>query len=372
MQYDEQLLSVQLQHTEFLLQDEGESDIPFAATQADLRFHHLAHAHGGKEASDEALLWRLGHALLDEVDIAVPTTAPLEVRRRAENFKRSMALSEWFEAASKSSMETDLRGGDHAENDIFTLLTGHQVTRACALALQTGNVRLSTLLAQAGGDREACDDVARQLQQWRDERTDAHISTAQRRVYELLSGNVNTSAGRRGNGPADTSETIDIGANLDWKRALASRFWYGSDDHDYKSAMASYDRAVKQGRAAEPLPVYALEDRSGSAGQLRDSEPITDALYNLLKLSADPTLSIESVLLPRSFNSSPIDFRLPWHLAMLLARAMQVRGFTDADVDNKFSITAEELTASYAAQLEEAGYWEWAVFVYMHLVLRER
>ena len=334
-------------------------------------------AYDNEGNAQEATLWRLGKALFDEIDIRLSSAASTEVRNKVESIRRTKAISAWLRDAVAPSVEADLRriasasGEDGASERIFALLSGHQVSRACEVALESGNIRLATLLSQAGGDEEFKADVEQQLQVWREGRADAQISRAQRKIYELLSGNVDVSQGRRGHGAVDSSEDIDINEGLDWLRAFALRFWYQRCDGDCHTSLASYDQAAKADRVAKPLPSYALQAGDRQTDKLRDSEPIQGILYNLLKLSVDPSLSVEATLLPRMFTASPVDFRLPWHLAMVLSRSMQIRGFQDAGIDS-FSQIAEQLTADYASQLERAGQWQWAAFVYLHLAKEER
>ncbi|OXB66599.1 UNVERIFIED_CONTAM: hypothetical protein H355_011858, partial [Colinus virginianus] len=66
---------------------------------------------------------------------------------------------------------------------------------------------------------------------------------------------------------------------------------------------------------------------------------------------------LDQLLDPRSITSDPVDYRLSWHLWEVL-RALN------------YSHLCRQgqgvLNASYAAQLESEGLWEWAVFVVLH------
>lgn len=66
---------------------------------------------------------------------------------------------------------------------------------------------------------------------------------------------------------------------------------------------------------------------------------------------------LDQLLDPRSITCDPMDYRLSWHLWEVL-RALN------------YSHLCRQgqgvLNASYAAQLESEGLWEWAVFVVLH------
>ena len=105
-----------------------------------------------------------------------------------------------------------------------------------------------------------------------------------------------------------------------------------------------------------------------------------DALFSLIRLFADPACSLSAVLKPFSFSPSPSDYRLPWHLYILMSRCLRMRDMADrGDVDERFDGAEEEpeveghspsadlLANSYAIQLEQAGMLQEAVFVLLHL-----
>jgi len=66
---------------------------------------------------------------------------------------------------------------------------------------------------------------------------------------------------------------------------------------------------------------------------------------------------LDQLLDPRSVTSDPLDYRLSWHLWEVL-RAL--------NYTHLLKQGQGVLNASYAAQLESEGLWEWAVFVLLH------
>jgi nuclear pore complex protein Nup98-Nup96 len=107
---------------------------------------------------------------------------------------------------------------------------------------------------------------------------------------------------------------------------------------------------------------------------------VEDGRFALMRLFAEPELSLSDALTAQSFSATPGDDSLPWHLHVILSRCLRVRDFADRqsmdgeeDEDEEdiggssSSITADRLTSGYASQLEALGRVEEAVFVLLHL-----
>ncbi|KAK0527244.1 hypothetical protein OC835_005044, partial [Tilletia horrida] len=390
------VMEVQLQHSQ--IHFDYESDCPAARILPSARFHHFAALYDISEHSQEATLWRLGHALFDEIDLGLPELdsalgSSEGLKQHVAALKRKAALSDWLQQAVEQTVEAESRSHvamGRTTETLFSYLSGHQLQRACMAAIDSGDLHLSTLIAQAPGDEEHRDDLAEQLAIWRKEGVDAHISRQYLRLYELLAGNVDRVEGNKtGAGasrdPAEQVEAFDIAAGLDWKRAFGLHLWYGvSHEAGLAESLASYDRAVHELRTAAP-PMPAYRERA-HIGELRMRELVKtrsydrDVLFELIKLAVDPTHDLETALGPCNFGPSQTDYRLPWHLYILLSDALQVRDFQDridvvavergrvpGDGEGHYSARADALTADFANQLELAGRWTSAVFVLLHL-----
>ncbi|PWN25812.1 hypothetical protein BDZ90DRAFT_275689 [Jaminaea rosea] len=370
-------------------------DCPFIYPQSSLRFQHFASKFEASDRSHEALLWRLGKALFDEVDhLRLPTNASNDLTQTITTLRRKAALSSWLAHAVSPSAEQECRGHVAANRSaaqvVFSHLTANQVEKACVAALDAGDVRLATLLAQlGGGDDETRADVAEQLAIWRAQGVDAHIDREHRRVYELLAGNVTVSQGNTGAGnrsardPMDRVEDVPIAAGLDWKRAFGLHLWYGTSfDSPLTAAFDRYEAAssTSSGDTAPPLPPYREKSNLGTLRLrelLKTGSYDRDALFYLVKLYAHPTFDLETALSPFGFGPTLADYRLPWHLYVLLSRVLRRRDFSDRlelgidapeGVEGN-STRADNLTADYAHQLELQGQWTWAAFVLLHLEL---
>jgi nuclear pore complex protein Nup98-Nup96 len=187
----------------------------------------------------------------------------------------------------------------------------------------------------------------------------------------------------------DYSEDIGISEGLDWKRALGLHFWFPASDDNFWLAIDTYEDAFKNdGRAPLPIPWYLDPSNLSTSNpvlnrwKLNPDQPTYDAIFHIIKIFVDPTYPLESVLEPRGFGPSPFDYRMPWHLYILLAKVLKLRDFEDrepimqdlqsdssddASVSENISAWADLLTSQYADQLNKMGLLKWAGFVLLHL-----
>ncbi|KDN42866.1 hypothetical protein K437DRAFT_257715 [Tilletiaria anomala UBC 951] len=379
-----QMLQLQLQHSDIEFDDvEG---VPTASAQLDVRFKDFAQHFAPNEHSHEALLWRLGQSLFDEIDLGLPADAPTELRSAALSLRRKAALSRWLSNAVAASVDSEVRGHTAAGKTasiIFSYLTGNQLERAAMAAIDSRNLHLATLISQLPGDEEMRVDINDQLRAWREEGVDHCISADFRKLYELFSGNVTISPGTISTSLRGSSEPVPdltIAQTLDWKRTFGLHLWYHiPHEIPLERAVQTYENAVKNvNGTAAPLPPYAESAKQASS---RDR----DILYHMLRLYSDPLYDLESVLSPRGYSESKADYRLAWQLYLLLSRVLRVRDFTDrVEVDEAEasrvedeegtvvdgnSATADLLTSNLAAQLELDGLTEWSAFALLHLEL---
>jgi nuclear pore complex protein Nup98-Nup96 len=367
-----------------------EAGIPFANPSSDLRFSSFVSLFSPSDRSYEALLFRLGHALFDDIDLHLGDSITVDIRNRVASLRRKVALSSWLAEAVAPAVEADLRKhpGAGSVAVAFVLLTGNQVEKACETAMDSGNVKLATLISQASGDAELQADLRAQLQIWREQRIDAHIDENIRKIYALLAGIVGVVEGSKGTG-IERCPDIDLSKDLDWKRTFGLYLWFSEPlDASIAQVFDSYSRHWRDSPndATSPRPSYQEHSTAASISsrwRLPSSTPPVDALFSLIKLHADPACSLSHILMPSSFGPSPADYSLPWHLYILLSRCMRVRDFADrgdpgieglmetiGDEEVRVeghSPSADLLASSYAFQLEQVGLVQEAVFVLLHI-----
>ncbi|THH21138.1 hypothetical protein EW146_g347 [Bondarzewia mesenterica] len=362
--------------------------IPFASPATNLNFASFASVFPPSDRSFEALLFRLGHALFDDIDLHLQSTISIDVRNRIYAVRRKTALSSWLEEAVAPAVEEELKSNLSAGSvaTAFSRLTGHQVEKACEAAMDGRNVKLATLISQAGGDYEFQEDLRSQLQIWREERIDAHIDEDIRKVYALLAGIVDVLEGSSGTG-IEQCPHVSLAQGLDWKRVFGLHLWFAQPmDAPIADVFDAYEQHWRNApeRAAPPVPWYSEKHEPvESIWRLPTDANPPDALYSLIRLYADPACSLSHICSPLSFGPSPIDYSIPWHLYILLSRCMRVRDFADRDgprgnSDSELSDEEEEtieghspsadlLASSYALQLEQMDLIQQAVFVLLHI-----
>ncbi|KAK2461179.1 hypothetical protein APHAL10511_006706 [Amanita phalloides] len=404
--------------------------VPQASTsQPSLNFASFTSLFSTTDNSPAAQLFRLGSALFDPIDLQLPQTSSSDttvvtpdVRNRIALLRRKAALSKWLKTAVKQQVESDLQTHSSpsttafvsaspgkqtsrpapytAADEAFTYLTGYQIKKAADVALDAGYLKLATLISQAGGDAVFRADVQSQLEIWEDEKVAQFIERGIKKVYMLLSGLL------EGNGK---DKDTDLCANLDWKRIFGLCLWYAEPvTASIADVFDSYKSLVRNsgGKVAQPFPSW-YDQRQAKTPQpassflawsnysyLQQSPDIEDPLYALIRLHADPALSLSHVLDARSFGfgTSHADWSLCWHMYIILSRVMRVRDFADreelrsrarsklvngitsedeGDDDEEMmeghSPSADLLASSYAFQLETQGMLQEAVFVLLHV-----
>ncbi|OAV98684.1 hypothetical protein PTTG_07702 [Puccinia triticina 1-1 BBBD Race 1] len=385
----QRLLEIQLKHSTIRL----EEGVPNVMTNPNLKFRDFLASYDKADRSNDALTWGLCSALFDELELRIPKGASPGAVDRIKRIRREDAFTKWLEKTVAPSVEQDVRSPSRQQGKfsaIFQLLTGNQIERACELAIQTDNYRLATLIAQCRrSDATFKTDMHQQTQIWRQLRVDAHIDRDLRKTYELISGNVTMSKGSGKKGlQVDHSEDIGIGEGLDWKRALGLHFWFLAPDDNVWLAVQTYEDAFKNARCTPPPIPWYMDSSTASISEpvpnrwkLDPDQPVYDAIFQILKIFVDPTYPLESVLEPRGFGPSPFDYRMPWHLYILIAKVMRLRDFEDREpimrdietysddtsLSESGSVSADILTSQYADQLNKLGLIKWAGFILLHL-----
>ncbi|KZT25680.1 hypothetical protein NEOLEDRAFT_1156120 [Neolentinus lepideus HHB14362 ss-1] len=329
----------------------------------------------------EESLFRLGHALFDDLDLKLSDKVPSDVRYRILALRRKLALSKWLRSTVASSVEKELRERPSLDDSMkaFLHMTGNQIDKACEVSMSGGYTKLATLIAQAGGDEDFRADLLQQLEAWKDEKVEGMIEDGVKKVYALLAG----ALGEEG-----------VWKDLDWKRAFGLCLWFGQKgeagiSEAFNEYTEAFQGAEEGAGMVPPMPWYLESEGVKSSWKMRKLADPPDALYSMIKLFVEPTCSLAQVLAPLSFSPSPLDYALCWHLYIIMSRSMRIRDFPDRsrpprrhtlDDDDDDEETEEEeepieghspsadlLTNMYALQLESTGRLEPAIFVLMHI-----
>ncbi|EJD51201.1 hypothetical protein AURDEDRAFT_149853 [Auricularia subglabra TFB-10046 SS5] len=349
---------VRLQFTHSTVQVDGD-DVPVAFPNDDLRFRHFAGLFAPELRSNEALLWRLLVALFDEIPIRLPEGTERAVVEKITAVCRRQALSDWLEVAVSAAVDAEVQSSAAVQR-IFAHLSGNQIARAVEEASKTGNVHLATLIAQHGSDPKLSADIHVQLEHWREQHAAAQMDPKLLRVYALLAGVLDVLPGSRSSDPLESSVDIAVTGSLDWRRAFGLRLWYGSSatTHDAGLALDEYEEFFTATKTALPI-------RGGER----------DAAYELIQAALRPEIPLDAALIPKTFAGNALDYRMVWHIYVVLSRVLKQRDFADRQpVEEELfgetaglSPTANLVTSAYALQLESAGLYSEAVFVLLHL-----
>lgn len=287
--------------------------------------------------------------------------------------QRRKALADWLTATVAPTVAKSLQedaSGSSAQS-IYLHLTGHQIEEAAEAAVADGNIYLSMIISQSGGDEQFRADLDSQMTMWAKEGADKLIAEEYRKCLTILAGAA---------GVWRPFEVNDVNAieGLDWKRAFGLTLWYGpgSDEVEgYDRSLQQFQKTMGQNGIPLPLPWYR---ESTSNGNPSTSEEF-DALFELLRL-ATAQIPLERAIYPRAFGSNSLDYRMTWHIYLLLSRSMRMKDFSDRQVEENeddsqtegHSETANVVTCAYAAQLESLGQIQKAVFVLLHLESSQR
>lgn len=393
------MLKTHLSHSIIEVDQDG---CPVAVPRSTLRFKHLAAGlEGSKHAHYELAVYRLASALFDEVDLKLSSPEQdhdANYIGEVKRIRRKNNVANWIRWYVGDSVRTEVRAQIASPNKtsgeriIFSYLSGGFLEDACKHAIDAGNIRLATLLAQASGggsDDEYRLDLLDQLSVWRSGGVDVFVSPDYRRIVELLSGNVLFS---KGNGKREGTERVEdvaIVGGLDWVRAFSlflhfdQRFEAGLED-----TVAAYEASIGVGDGdhvvAPPLPPYLERDVKPGSKRFRDlirsKTYHQDILFALLKLYADADYSLDNLAEPQRYSADKCSFALAFHLVQVFANVLHARDFNDrvnlgvelgalAQAHNLRGNSAQSdtLCASFATQLENLGEWSWAAFVLLHL-----
>jgi nuclear pore complex protein Nup98-Nup96 len=375
-------LDFQIKNTDIDLDEEG---VPVATPNDDLRFGQVADLFGPDDRSHESSVWRLGSALFDEINLRLAQDVSFDIKQQIAAMRRRSALAKWLQLTVAPSVEFDLRelNGTTAANRAFLMLTGNQVARATDVSMEANEMHLATLISQIGGDAEFRSDIESQLIRWKEQKVDAHVDVWIRKIYALLAGIVDTVEGSKSRDPAERCGDISIAQSLDWKRAFGLHLWFGGFfNSPVVDSVESYEAACNNSSlaTAAPNPWYIERPSSIDSSALTwavagESVP-KDALFEIIKLAMDDTIPLDAILYPRAFGPSPVDYRISWHIYILLARVLRRRDVSDRSItadgeDDEayatYSHKADSITSNYACQLENVGLWWYSVFVLLHL-----
>ena len=313
----------------------------------------------------EKSVWELASILFDDQnpeDYGIPAAQKSTYDHRI----RKDRLIAFWEQLCHGSAGQAASAATTAEERAIAHLSGNKVVEACDALVQGKDFRLATLVAQIGGDQVMRDDMATQIDAWRDLNVLSEMTEPIRTLYSLLAGNTCVCEGKKG--PLeDRAKTFVISErfDLDWKRAFGLRLYYSIlTEEPLEAAVVIFHDDLQVDEPKKPVPWFF---ESGTKTPWDDETPSQreDILWGLLKLyaaskSALPTPSIAETFAPHNTTGHPLDTRLSFQLY----HALTLRFPTVPDVA---PFQADALAWTFATQLDAAGEWLWALYALLHL-----
>ncbi|KER30165.1 hypothetical protein T265_03325 [Opisthorchis viverrini] len=282
---------------------------------------------------------------------------------------------------------------DRIAHGIFACLVAGEPGAGCRLALSAGMPELATLVAQSSsGDPVVRRCLQHQLLAWHQTEYDGCIPLEVLRIYALLAGQPRIPH------PKVHDAFIEVLEQLDWIRVFGAHLWYLTDYtadlaevlRIYSAFWHSINSTCSSAKLSRPTPPHQRDLISPpKAPSLPTDFPTVpgkddivgfrnwprDSAYHLIQLFCHTTHSLERTLDPCSISrfepsaadeptcrSSPdslLDWSASWHLWRTL-HALGYRHFSSPS-------SVSRICGEFASQLEDAGLWEWAIFVLLHL-----
>lgn len=227
--------------------------------------------------------YQLSHVLFDEYDDEYNQGMKNHVQKQFMHRIRKDRLTALLSRLISSKLED--RIGEVEQEDpaaaAFLHLSAHDIPKACNVLAKSKNNRLMLLASQLDGADEAfMDDIAAQLNAWRDQGVLPEITEEIRAVYELCAGNVTILEGNtKGTIPVeDRAATFSLSDKfqLNWLQAFALGLWYGRDEK------LSHKDTDSAGRIEDAIREFQARLDRGE----ETAKPGDDPMWTLLRLYA--------------------------------------------------------------------------------------
>ena len=341
-------------------------------------------------------MWRLGNALWGQETLKAkydpPLTLPCSTRvfddefptgRHLHSDRRQAMIAKWLEQTIRDrsrSLElqqwrpTPITTEERSLGNVADFLSEGRIAEAARIALsEAASPRLAMMVASVGrgSSRKTALFIRAQIQNWISQGAQHHFEPTMRLIYAILSGdiiNMHHEAGEEAMKLWLSTEERDHFEHLDWLRRLNMHLVFHQRPRDsLQLAFQDFSMAFKSSKTSPPSPLY--RQFVHHSNNEVDSSCV---LYHILSLYCGVSNNTESkydfdeaqllvkALTPSSATGDKLDFRHSWQLATLFD-ALQLEHV------NVTSETRASIIDGVAAQLIAHGWWEWAVFVYLHL-----
>jgi nuclear pore complex protein Nup98-Nup96 len=253
------------------------------------------------------------------------------------------------------------------------------IPAAVNLAMQSKDLRLALLVSQSSGDQSIRTVLQDQMGEWDAAEWGQSADRDRVLAYLVLAGLLD-------------DNRIPGAAQLSWFQGFALHLcfnglrkggdtgpWLCPSNGALELGLKSYERAFHDGQVRPPAVWYQQDAVATGAAEVESH----DVRYLLLRLACNRKQPPITCITSRVSTDNPLNHAQPWHIY----QALQAFGIWTPDSNSKNidnnndndddATTARPLllshtqahwiTANYAAQLEDAGMWHWAIYVALHL-----
>ena len=314
--------------------------------------------------------WKLAAVLFDKITPERSTADSSISNEEFNNRLRKDDLTKLLQEFAKVSATRALSKASNSEERAIIHLSVNNVVEACHELVQGKDYRLAILISQIGGDRIMREDMAAQINEWRNLNVLSEMTEPVRALYELLAGNACFCEGKKG--PLEDrakSFIISERFKMDWDRAFGLRLWYSIlAEEPIEAAVKKYADDLAEHDEKKPLPYWVFGGKNLSPWKDPNINQREDGLWGLLKLYAAsqnlmPAPSIASIVTPHCLSASPRETLISFQLYHALA----LRFPSSADSEK-----ADHLALDVSALLNAREEWVWAIFILLHVHSREQ
>ena len=245
-------------------------------------------------------LWDLLELLYKKDELGAQRGSAADTFRRKQNLskwlKRSLKRAEKEKATEMDAQPMDFDDDDEYNNNnksfsprkennndpVSVALSRNDVVLATQLAMNDGDIRLATIIAQSGASDNIKNLANAQLNAWENAfgtATHKFIPSATRSVMELLAGRVETMSSEDGTSRNSTPESKD------WIENLSKRVWFHHNVAETtERILERYERDIlEDGAALFPHPCGMSED---ALVEHKCEGIVKDARYDALLLTS--------------------------------------------------------------------------------------
>lgn len=228
---------------------------------------------------------------------------------------------------------------------IFAALSGGDNSKASSIALESGDLRLSLMLASSFPQARPYADA--QLEMWHHSGAEAHVPTGILRIFFLMSGSMCVED------QMFKSDNLSYGIN--WRRSFGMRLRSKDNtESSISSVVNHYNGCVSSGLAPPAKPVYL---DNVTSNELMDVN--TCIMYQVLNHYANHDRQLSEIIAPLGHTVFRHDYSASFHLSSTLSSlSNSTMGFY------KDTLVVD----SVSSQLVTMGSWEWAVYATLCII----